>query len=262
MLAVLYVALVISGCLMQRKLLYHPSRITLEAGVPEAAAQGFEPWRNSVGDYIGWKHTAKTAARGQILIIHGNAGSAIDRLDYMDTLQTIRPVDVFVLEYPGYGARKGSPSQKHFFAAADEAIALMTNGSPVYIVGESIGTGVAAYLAGAHPTQVRGLLLFAPYYNLTEVAQYHVPWLPARLLLPDKFPSAKYLENYHGPVAVVLAGQDQIVPNKFGRKLYDSYAGPKKVWMDPDAGHNDLIERPTAWWSELLEFWDQNGPQK
>ena len=159
------------------------------------------------------------------------------------------------MEYPGYGARAGSPSQQSLCEAADEAILLLAKDGPVYVIGESLGTGVAAYLAGAHPEAVAGLLLIAPYHNLGDVAQHQMPVFPAKWMLWDRFPSAENLRNYHGRVAVLLAGQDTVVPNKFGRRLYDSYAGPKKLWEVPEATHNDLPNRPEAWWRELLVFW-------
>jgi pimeloyl-ACP methyl ester carboxylesterase len=105
------------------------------------------------------------------------------------------------------------------------------------------GTGVAAYLAGTHPDQVAGVVLFAPYNRLADAAQYHYPILPVHLLLVDRFPSEDYLRNYHGPVGVLVAGEDQVVPEKFGRRLYDGYAGPKRFgnfhWTTMDRSWND-----------------------
>jgi pimeloyl-ACP methyl ester carboxylesterase len=153
-------AIVVTGWLMQRRLLYHPTRISLEEGARIAAEKGFEPWRNDAGQFIGWKQTRKTTEKnGALLIVHGNAGSAIDRLDYADDLTALHPMDVYVLEYPGYGARPGSPGQKSFFEAADGAVALLKREGPIYLWGESIGTGVAAYIAGAYPDAVRGMVL-------------------------------------------------------------------------------------------------------
>jgi uncharacterized protein len=129
-------------------------------------------------------------------------------------------------------------------------------GGPVYVVGESLGTGVACYIAGNYPTVVQGVLLIAPYHNLTDVAQYHIRVLPAGLLLPDKFPSASLLSSYRGPVAIIVGGRDTVVPEKFGRALYDAYFGPKKLWEIKDAGHNDLPVEPVEWWQEVVAFWN------
>ena len=259
-LGLLYFGMILCACLSQRRLIYQPDKITLEAGVAAAAPHGFEPWRNDSGQYIGWKQIGTSpGARGRILIVHGNGGSAIDRLFYVDKLQAVLPLDVYILEYPGYGPRPGAPTQKSLFAAADEAIGLLKREGPVYLMGESLGTGVAAYLAGTYPELVRGVLLIAPYHNFTEVAAYHMPLLPVRWLLLDKYPSAKYLAAYHGPVAVLVAARDELVPNQFGRRLYDAYPGPKKLWEDADATHNSLIGQSHEWWAELAAFWKQYG---
>lgn len=225
-----------------------------------AEAKGFRPWQTDSGEYIGWKHEDDAAPKhAGLLIVHGNAGSAIDRLDYGNALGRVEPLDVYVLEYPGYGARPGSPSQRSFFAAASEAIDLLKGKGPLYIMGESLGTGVAAYLAGTYPGTIRGMLLIAPYDNLTDVAQNHMPIFPVKWMLWDRFPSETFLANYHGPVAMLFAGQDIIVPNRFGHKLYDAYQGPKTFWQIADAGHNDLMDQPDAFWSELDAFWRTNA---
>jgi pimeloyl-ACP methyl ester carboxylesterase len=262
-LAVLYLAMILAVCLAQRRLLYVPTRIPPATGTNLAATAGFQAWQNSSGQYIGWKQAAKTAeAHGRILIIHGNAGSAIDRLSYADGLKALGPLDVYILEYPGYGPRDGSPSQTSLFQAAAEALELLKKDGPVYLMGESLGTGVASYLAGTFPEAVRSLLLIAPYHNMGEVAQHHFPILPVKWLLLDKFPSATYLQNYHGPLAVLLAGNDEVIPKQFGQRLFDAYPGPKKVWEVSAAGHNDLIEQPAAWWRELAGFWKENEAKK
>ena len=103
----------------------------------------------------------------------------------------------------------------------------------------------------------RALLLIAPYHNLADVAQGHMPIFPAKYMLRDNFRSAEYLRTYHGSLAVLLAGEDTVVPNKFGKRLFDAYTGPKKLWKIPQAGHNDLPHAPPDWWKELLTFWKE-----
>jgi pimeloyl-ACP methyl ester carboxylesterase len=259
-LAAVYFGLMLLVFLAQRSMLYHPAKAPLETLTKLAQNFGFQPWQNSAGDFIGWKQLVQTnGPRNRVLIVHGNAGSAIDRVDYAEGVKRVMPCDVYILEYPGYGARPGAPSEKSLLAAADEAMALIEKDGPIYLIGESLGTGVASYLAGTHPKSVAALLLMAPYHNLTEVAQNHMPIFPVRWLLQDKFPSAQYLRAYHGPVAVVLAGQDEVIPKRFGRHLYDDYNGPKKLWEIDGAYHNDLPEQSPEWWQELVAFWKAGG---
>src|SRR5688572_6597306 len=244
--ACLLPALLLTAC--QRAMIYHPVRYAAGALDSVAFEQNLKPWLTKEGERIGWQRTTEAAGAAQVLIVHGNAGSALDRADFARALQCAGPMNVFILEYPGYGDRLGKPSQASLLEAAREAFQLLTNSRPLYIVGESLGTGVAAYLAGSFPEAVRGLLLFCPYNNLTDVARYHTMRLvPVSLLLRDRFPSDQWLQNYRGPVGILVAIEDRVVPARFGRRLYDSYGGPKKLWEIPNAGHNDVFERPEEW---------------
>jgi fermentation-respiration switch protein FrsA (DUF1100 family) len=71
----------------------------------------------------------------------------------------------------------------------------------------------------------------------------------------DKYPSEEWLKQYRGPVAIILAEDDTIVPAKFGRKLYETYAGPKRLIIADQADHNDLLHSlPASAWQEALNF--------
>ena len=162
---------------------------------------------------------------------------------------------MFILDYPGYEDRAGSPTEKNLYHAADQAMQSLSANLPTYVLGESLGTGVAAYLAGTQPSRIAGLVLLSPYDMLANVAQDRYPILPARYLLADRFPSAEYLRNYHGPIAVLVDGGDNVVPEKFGKRLYDGYTGPKRLWEFPLSGHIVIGESPAKFWSEVLDFW-------
>ena len=245
----------------QRSMIYYPSRNDDASLAREASSQGFEPWQNASGEIIGYRSLpAPEDPRPPlaVLITHGNAGYAIHRADYASILRAAAPdraISVYILEYPGYGARSGRPSQTDFLAAADEALARIPADIPVILLGESIGTGVASATAAADPDRVSGLLLLTPFDTLANVAQHHYPLLPVRWILRDQYPSEDWLKSYRGPVAIILAANDTIVPAKFGQKLYDSYAGPKKLIIADQADHNDLLHTlPPSAWQEALQF--------
>jgi hypothetical protein len=193
-----------------------------------------------------------------MLIVHGNAGCAIDRSYLAQPVHDAEPVDVFVLEYPGYGARAGSPSKKSLDAAAEEAFQLLPSNSPKYVVSESIGTGVACELAKNHPQEIAGLALFVPYHNLASVAQRQMWFLPAYFLLLDRFNPEECLRSYHGPVKFVIAGADEIIGPASGIRLFKSYDGPKDLQVVAGAHHNDVAAQPPIWWQEVFSFWREN----
>jgi pimeloyl-ACP methyl ester carboxylesterase len=191
-------------------------------------------------------------------VLHGNAGAAVQCGHYADVIQQVAPMDVFLVEYPGYADRPGAPSERTLEESADEAFQSLASNRPVYLVGESLGTGVACWLAGKHPDKIAGVVLLAPYNTLTDVAQQHMPLLPVHLLLVDRFPAEKYLRNYTGSIAVLVAGGDQVVPEKFGRRLYDGYAGPKRLWRFPGGDHGTVMEQPPEIWKQIIDFLQAN----
>jgi pimeloyl-ACP methyl ester carboxylesterase len=142
--------------------------------------------------------------------------------------------------------------------AADEAFGLLSGDGPVFLVGESLGTGVACWLAGKHPDKVAGVVLLAPYNTLADVAQYHMPLLPVHLLLVDRFASQKHLRNYSGPIAVLVGGNDPVVPERFGRRLYDGYSGPKRLWEFPQGDHGTVMQQPSEIWKQIIGFLQAN----
>jgi len=256
-LVISYGLLCIFGCAFQRRLLYFPTKIPADVVVRAGAEHGFVPWKNPSGQIIGWKISASGKAAGSVLIVHGNAGCAIGR-DYLaQPIHDAASVDVFVLEYPGYGARTGSPSKKSFVAAAEEAFQLLPGGLPKYAVSESIGTGVACELAKNHPQEVAGLVLFAPYHNLASVAQRRMWFLPAHFLLLDRFNPEECLKSYHGPVKFIVAGADEIIGPASGIRLFESYGGPKDLQVVAGAHHNDVAGQLPLWWKGVFSFWQQ-----
>jgi hypothetical protein len=249
----------VCGCAaQQRRLLYYPTKLPPEASAQEATQSGFIPWKSDSGQIIGWEIPATGVSVGSVLIVHGNAGCAVNRAYLARPIHEAMNVDVFVLEYPGYGARAGTPSKKNFDAAAEEAFRLLPPNAPKYIVSESIGTGVACDLAKDHPDEIAGMALLAPYHNLASVAQHTIWFLPVYFILIDRFNPEKSLESYHGPVKFAVAGKDETVGTASGIRLFKSYTGPKDLQLIAGAHHNDVAEQMPDWWKNVFSFWKEN----
>lgn len=254
-----YTMVLIAFTVLQRYLIYVPTNLSPKDAEETAARAGFVPWRNAAGQLMGWKLPASSAPVGSVLILHGNAGWALNRAYMVAPIHDAAPLDVYILEYPGFGPREGSPGESSLLAAADEAFENLPGNLPAYLVSESLGTGVAAHLAQKYPARVGGLAMFVPYDKLASVAADHVPFLPAYFLLWDRFDPAAWLKDYRGPVEVIVAGEDEIIPPKLGERLYDGYAGPKILQVIPNAHHSNTMEQSPEWWRELLAFWQQKN---
>ena len=243
---------------LQRQLIYFPSKAGEQDLLQQAARIGVEVWRNEHGSAIGWKPASERNALKRMLVFHGNAGYALHREYFVAGFQALgEEWEVFLFEYPGYGAKKGRPSEATLKAGATHALEslLKADTRPIYVIGESLGSGVASYLAGAFPEQVAGLLLVTPFSSLVDVAAHHYPFLPVRTLLSERYDSVEALSRYRGPVAFLLAGRDEVIPTILSRRLYESYSGPKWLRVETGAGHNSISYDPgAAWWGEVSKF--------
>jgi pimeloyl-ACP methyl ester carboxylesterase len=255
--AVVYLLVLVLFAALQRRMIYFPSRAAESALLAEAARIGAEPWREKGGALIGWIVRARSQpARCRVLVFHGNAGFALHRTYYADGFGAAMTADVHLFEYPGYGARAGLPSEAVLLDAGEKALRQLKREapSPVILVGESIGCGVAAGVAARAPEQVAGIVFITPMSSLADVAAHHYPFLPVRLFLADRYPVAEWLRSYHGPMAVTLAEDDEVIPKHIGQRLYDSYAGPKRLWIKPGTHNTMLAGVGAAWWREVGEF--------
>lgn len=248
----------------QRKLIYFPSHALAgeEKMAKLAQSVGFEPWRDVHGQRIGWKQVppAGVQPKNRMIVFHGNAGSAFDRTQYakgFGHLQQGATWQTYLFEYPGYDSRPGTPSQETIRAAAREAVEQLAaeDSRPIFLTGESLGAGVAAALAGDLPQKISGIFLMTPFAALGEVASRHYPWLPVNLILRDRWDNIAALRNYHGPLAVMIAGEDEVVTTAQSEKLYASYSGPKQRWFDAEATHNTVSNSTfLPWWQEVSDF--------
>jgi len=250
----IYLWLLVVLVVFQRQLLYVPSKMPMSNAVSLAAENGLRPWLNRSGEIMGWEVPSAVTATGGVLIVHGNGGSALDRAGLASDIHVTAALDVYILEYPGYGPRGGTPNETSLLAAADEALENLPTNRPVYVVSESLGTGVAAHLAQKYPARVSGLVMFVPYDRLASVAQSHYPVLPVYYLLRDRFAPVDWLKDYRGPVKIIIAGADEIIPPERGQKLYDGYPGPKSLQIIPGAHHNETISQSPQWWRATLSF--------
>jgi fermentation-respiration switch protein FrsA (DUF1100 family) len=252
-----YLALCALVFFFQRNILYLPFGIQIsEQG---ALVQGLRHWPSldrfqglvSLNDPI--------EANGTVIVFHGNAGAAFQRSFYMQALSN-QNMRVILAEYPGYGGRNGRPNEEALVSDALETIKLAHQeyGEPIFLWGESLGSGVIS--SAVHQTEIpiQGLVLFLTWDNLPNVAQSHYWYLPARWLVLDKYNNIENLQSYQGKIAVVLAGNDEVIPLKHGKALYNSITAEKKLWMFDGVQHNDIPVGPNLdWWQEVIAFISQ-----
>jgi fermentation-respiration switch protein FrsA (DUF1100 family) len=234
--ALVYVAICVIACVMQRKMMYFP------ATEPVAPEKDMQDVTLQTSDGVPVKATWWPGRRKvAIVLFHGNAGNRGDRFDWMRVFHSLG-WSVFLLDYRGYGGSKGEPSEAGLGHDADASVAWLKKNAPdtklVYF-GESIGGSVAMGLAARH--RPAGIILQSTALDLSDVARKHYPILPIGLILSDKYDSRAVIGKLDVPLLSIHGDRDDILPMRFGRAAFDAAPGPKEWYTVEGAGHNDLI---------------------
>ena len=244
----------------QGRLIYFPQPLT-EAAADEAYAFfHVERWpENSGADYRGLvKKTVPESCltNGTVLVFHGNGGGAHERSEFCDVWQMLG-WRVILAEYPGYGARRGRMTEVSFREDGRATARLVRQQYPgrLVILGESLGSGVAASVADDPELEADAVVLATPWDSLPSVAAAHYPWLPVRFFLRDRYDSTAYLKAYDGSVTILMAEDDEIMPASCTLALYEAlpHADRKLLIRIPWSGHNEWFCNVTdAQWLAIL----------
>lgn len=250
------IALVLIGymgvCLLlfvaQRKIIYMPSRA--RAALPE----GFEPWlaTNAAGIPEIWGFKRVTGSADSLFFFHGNGGNASGWSHAVAEF----PGDVFVLEYPGYGERQGSPTEQSIKAAALRGLeAEHERYARVVLCGQSLGTGVTEAIFTKYPQRLHALVLVTPFLSLAEVAGFHYSWVPTRFLVRDRLRLFDSYLRYPGKSLVVTAADDEVIPRTHSLKYHSATNENRKILELPES-HN-TIDLDRRFWNGILngEIW-------
>jgi pimeloyl-ACP methyl ester carboxylesterase len=224
---VLYALLCIGLFALQRSLLYFPSHHT--------SPSVLTAWQVE-GEVVGFAREV-SHPKTVWLMMHGNAGQASDR-EYV--LRAMQEEDaLYVLEYPGYGARAGSPTQQSINGAATEAYRALRQkypSTPIGVVGESLGSGPASMLA-SEPQPPEAIVLITPFDSLYNVAAKRFWFVPVSVLLADRWDNVASLKSYRGTLTIFGARDDEVIPIAHAKKLANS--NPIASFTEIPGGHND-----------------------
>lgn len=180
-----------------------------------------------------------------ILYFGGNAEDvSLDAADFATSAPTKA---IYLLHYPGYGGSSGSPSQKSIFAASLALFDSVHTGHPnITVIGRSLGTGVAVWVASQRP--VVRLILITPYDSLGDAAAAQYPLLPVRWLLLDKYESWRYAPLVTVPTRILVASDDEVIPRSSSDRLRTRFrAGLASYILIPGVGHNTIQDAPNYW---------------
>lgn len=153
----------------------------------------------------------------------------------------------YAVNYRGFGGSSGTPSEQGLFADALNLFdRLKARHDSIVVIGRSLGTGVATYLASQRP--VSRLVLITPYDSVLAVAQRRYPIYPIPLLLEDRFDSTAYAPAVDAPTLMLIAENDRSIPRPHTAALVAAFGdGRVTQTVIADTGHVSISRHPLFW---------------
>jgi uncharacterized protein len=293
-LAIAYGAVVLLVYLFQGRLVYFPQVGREIAVTPQAYGLAFDAVTIATADgekLAAWWVPA-ASAHGAALIFHGNAGNISHRLDYLAMFHRLG-YSTLIIDYRGYGASTGSPTEEGTYRDAEAAWRWLTvergmKPGDIVLFGESLGGAVAAWLAkrlsaaadasvdrprsypegGAEARDsspavgkkdggsraLRALVLASTFTSVPDLGSQVYPFLPVRLISRFSYDNLAAIREVKAPVLVAHSREDDIIPYAHGRTLFEAAREPKN-FLEMRGGHNDgfVFMRP-EWVAQLAGF--------
>jgi pimeloyl-ACP methyl ester carboxylesterase len=183
--------------------------------------------------------------------IHGRLQTQLDALRELG-------YNVFAFDYRGFGRNPGNPTEDGVYEDALAAYRHLTEerrvpASRVILAGRSLGSAVAVELSTR--VQSAGLLLLSAIDSVPSTGGRLYPWAPVGLLASYHFDSAAKAARVRGPVLMVQATNDRLVPIAAARALFGGFPEPK-LMIETTGGHNRAgFNDGTPLGEALARFW-------
>jgi fermentation-respiration switch protein FrsA (DUF1100 family) len=187
----------------------------------------------------GWL-VPRSGSRRILLFFHGNAGNISHRGESIGIFHRLG-LNVFIIDYRGYGASKGKPTELGLYRDARAAWRYLTHErgfapSDIIVFGRSLGGVVAAHLASQE--RPGALILESSFSSAEDAAREIFPLLSRLVPLRFELDAAGYVRGVKCPVLVFHSPDDEVIPFHLGRKLFDAAPDPKH-FVELRGGHND-----------------------
>ncbi|MCM8796388.1 MAG: alpha/beta hydrolase [Candidatus Omnitrophica bacterium] len=240
---------------LERKAIYFPQK-EIEV-YPSAIGLPYEEVNFSTEDNLGingW-FIRSPIGRYTILFLHGNSGNISGRLEKIRMLYELG-LNVYIIDYRGYGKSKGSPQEAGFYKDAVASYRYLRekyNILPEQIIlyGESLGTAVAIDLATRE--KIGGIILEGTFSRGRDMAKKIYPFLP-NFVFANSYDSLTKIRVINVPKLFLHSRQDEVVPVVLAQKLF-SAANHPKYFVELNGGHNTaFLDSSKEYLTAISEF--------
>lgn len=253
----LYAAVCALLYFFQEKILFHPEAIptTTHYSYEQDFTELFYEVEDDVKlNALLFQADSSSEHRKLVFYLHGNAENLTTAGGIASTY-TRKGYDCFVYDYRGYGKSDGViDSEARLFADAQILYSKLKaeynyDEENITIVGYSIGTGMASWLAAKN--KPKRLILQAPYFSMKDMMRTKYPIIHTSLL---RYPleSNTYLKEAKCPVFIFHGDSDKVIPFSSSQKLKKQIPSIDLTPL-PGLGHTGFMEN-SSYQKKLTEI--------
>lgn len=212
---------------------------------PDKLPKNYKPWKGEEV-WIPTKDNIRLNAslvkqaepKGAILYLHGNRGSLKRCLAQTRQFDNMG-YDILVLDYRSYGKSEGRlQGEKQMYADVQSAYDyLSARYDNIMLIGYSMGSGMASYLAANNPT--KALVLIAPYISIVNMKNRYIPFVP-NFLLKYHFRSEVNLTKVSCPTILIHGQEDEVIPYESSTTLKQLFPSAELIGL-PGINHRRVI---------------------
>jgi uncharacterized protein len=232
--------------------LFHPRAEWNETDAPDTSQDVMIPVDEDAA--IGARFHMKETSFPNILFFHGN-GEIVADYDQMGPIYNRLGINFLPADYRGYGRSTGRPTVTAMMRDCHVIFEfvkkwLRENGytGPFILMGRSLGSASALELISAYRDRVQGLIIESGFAYAGPLLRLLGVNVESFGFTEEKgFQNADKIKGFDGPVLIIHAEKDHIIPFDDGQVLYDSCGSTDKTMlMIPGANHNDIFLRGIA----------------
>jgi hypothetical protein len=213
------------------------------------------------GAVVGARFHAGDKSWPNVLFFHGNGEIAADYDDIAD-LFLGAGLNFFVVDYRGYGRSTGAPSISFMLQDAHAEFnfflrRLKEDGhtGPLIVMGRSLGSAPALELLASYGEKIDAAVIesgFAHSDTLLRLVGVRLSYFG--LTEEDGFRNLDKIRTFGKPTLIIHAENDEILPLRDGRALYEASPAPEKRMLEVrGAGHNDILFHDPAGYMQAIK---------
>ncbi len=196
-----------------------------------------------------------------ILFFHGN-GEIGSEYDDIANIYNQHNINFIIADFRGYGFSNGTPTIKNTISDSHiilnyilQYLTKKSYSNKLHLMGRSLGSASVLELSKRYPKDFHSIIIESGFYNEKPIMELFNITLDKK----NGFLNDEKIKNYSGPLLIIHAEKDHIIPFNQAKLLYNSCLSKNKLILPiSNANHNNILSiNPQKYFQGIINFINQ-----